>query len=225
MCVACGAALPPGRDRFCGPCRAALTSDTQTTCPRCASTVGAFAAVEDGCIHCRNSTFHFDRTIRLGPYEGLLRELILRLKHEGGELLAELLADLWAEHAESRLRELQAEVVVPVPLHWRRRCTRGYNQSEVLARSLAARLGLPCRPGWLRRARFTPDQTRQTAAMRRDNVRNAFQGRPRQGLRQRCVLLVDDVLTTGSTASEAARALRDAGARRVVVAVLAHDRS
>jgi ComF family protein len=138
--------------------------------------------------------------------------------------LAELLSDLWAEHAATRLRDLGADVVVPVPLHWRRRWSRGYNQSEALARGLAARLGLPCRPRWLRRARFTPDQSRQTAAARRDNVRSAFWARPRAGLRQRCVLLVDDVLTTGSTASEAARALRAAGAARVVVAVLAHDR-
>jgi ComF family protein len=225
ICAACSASLPPGRDRFCSTCRMALTSDVQPTCPHCASTVGAFTQIEDGCLQCRNATFHFEGAIRLGPYEGLLRDLILRIKHEPGELLAELLSDLWAEHAEARLRALGADLVVPVPLHWRRRWTRGYNQSEVLARGLATRLGVPCRPGCLRRARFTPDQTRQTAAARRDNVRGAFQSRPSEHLRQRCVLLVDDVLTTGSTASEAARALHAAGAARVVVAVLAHDRS
>jgi ComF family protein len=225
MCAACSAALPPGKERFCAACRAALTADRQPTCPRCASSIGPHVVLDDRCIQCRNATFHFERAMRLGPYEGLLRELILRLKHAGGELLAELLSDLWAEHSGQRLRELGAEVVVPVPLHWRRRWSRGYNQSAALAGGLAAHLGLPCRPGWLRRARFTPDQTRQTAAARRDNVRGAFTARSRAGLRQRCVLLVDDVMTTGSTASEAARALRAAGAARVVVAVLAHDRS
>jgi len=225
MCAACACSLPPGHERFCSACHAALTADRQPTCPRCASTIGPFVALDDGrCNQCRTASFHFDRALRLGPYEGLLRELIRRLKHGGGELLPELLSDLWAEHAEQRLRELAADVVVPVPLHWRRRWSRGYNQSETLARGLASRLGLPCRPRWLRRARFTADQTRQTAAARRDNVRNAFLVRPGAALQQRSVLLVDDVMTTGSTASEAARALCTAGAARVVVAVLAHDR-
>jgi ComF family protein len=223
-CASCAAALPPGRERFCAACRASLTSDTRPACPRCASTVGPFALLDNGCIHCRDSRFHFECAIRLGPYEGLLRELVLRLKHENGELLAELLSDLWAEHAEARLRAFGADAVVPVPLHWRRRWQRGYNQSEALARGLASRLCLPCRPGWLRRIRSTPDQTRQTAAARRDNVRNVFQaGRKLKGPKN-CVLLVDDVLTTGSTASEAVRALRAAGVDRVIVAVLAHDR-
>jgi predicted amidophosphoribosyltransferase len=104
-----------------------------------------------------------------------------------------------------------------------RRLRRGYNQSEILARPLAGRLRLPCRPGWLRRGRRTPQQTLQPPAGRRENVRGAFRARAGAGLRGRTVLLVDDVLTTGSTAHEAARALRQAGAARVVVAVLAHD--
>jgi predicted amidophosphoribosyltransferase len=82
---------------------------------------------------------------------------------------------------------------------------------------------LPCRPRWLRRIRNTPQQMRQTPADRRDNVRGAFRARARPALRGQTVLLVDDVLTTGSTCSEAARALREAGAARVVVAVLAHS--
>src|SRR5262245_12438003 len=89
MCAACGCPLPPGRERFCPSCRATLTSDCQPACPRCASTVGPFIVLEDGCPSCRHAKFHFERAIRLGPYEGLLRELILRLKHGGGELLAE----------------------------------------------------------------------------------------------------------------------------------------
>jgi ComF family protein len=167
--------------------------------------------------------FHFDRVLRLGPYDGLLREAILRLKYAPGEALAEKLGDLWARHAESRLRELGADVMVPVPLHWWRRFQRGYNQSETLARALAKRLHLPCRPGWLRRIRNTPKQAQQTATARRTNIRGAFHARPRRELTGRTVLLVDDVLTTGSTASEAARALGAAGAARVVVAVLSHS--
>jgi ComF family protein len=165
--------------------------------------------------------FPFDQALRLGPYDGLLREVILRLKHAPGEGLAEVLGELWAEHSEPRLRSLGAAVVVPVPLHWWRRLSRGYNQSEVLARAVAARLGLPCRPGFLRQVRATSHQKGQSTANRRSNVQGAFRGQPHPEMRGQTVLLVDDVLTTGSTAGEAARALLRAGAARVVVAVLA----
>jgi ComF family protein len=161
--------------------------------------------------------------MRLGPYEGLLRDVILRLKKSSGEALADLAGRLWAAHSESKLRDIRADVVIPVPLHWWRRWSRGYNQSEALARAVARRLGLPCRPGWLGRIRYTPLQTRQTPAGRPANVRGAFRARKRATLHSRTVLLIDDVLTTGSTASEAARALREAGAARIIVAVLAHS--
>src|SRR5262249_28634573 len=129
--------------------------------------------------------------------------------------------ELWAAHAEPTLRMAGASVVVPVPLHWRRRWARGYNQSEALARAIASRLRLPCRSGYLRRIRNTPMQSLQSAASRLSNVRDAFRATSTRKLAGQCVLLVDDVLTTANTANEAARVLRGAGAARVVVAVLA----
>jgi ComF family protein len=152
----------------------------------------------------------------------LLRQVILRMKHLSGEGLAEVIGELWAAHLENCLREVKADVIIPMPLHWLRHLQRGYNQSEALARAVAGRLGLPCRPGWLRRIRYTPQQQAQkSASARRENVRNAFLAPARAKLRGKTILLVDDVLTTGSTANEAARALRAAGVKRLVVAVLA----
>jgi ComF family protein len=158
----------------------------------------------------------------LGPYEGHLREAILRTKDARGERLADLLGAFWGMHCETQLAQAKADFVIPVPLHWWRRWRRGYNQSESLGRALAARLHLPCRPRWLRRTRNTPKQVEQTPAERQVNVRGAFRAMAKPELKGRSVLLVDDVLTTGSTASEAARTLKhDAGVERVVVAVLA----
>ena len=225
VCGACGRSLNSEESAFCSACRSILTTDLFPTCPRCAAGVGPHAAVEDGCSQCRDSHFQFEQAIRLGPYDGLLRELVLRLKHSMGETLAELLGELWAENAQARLREVGADVVIPVPLHWWRRFRRGYNQSEALASMLAARLQVPCRPRWLRRIRHTPQQTAQTPSERKENVRGAFRAQSWARLRGKAVLLVDDVLTTGSTCNEAARALRAAGAARVVVAVLARSRT
>jgi len=224
VCNVCEAALPPEQTHFCAPCRSALVTDPFPACPRCASTVGPFVTLEGGCHHCRELAFHFDQALRLGPYDGVLRQVVLRMKESSGETLAEIVGELWADHASARLQDLHADLVIPVPLHWWRRWTRGYNQSDALARALAARLQLPCRTGWLRRSRHTPMQTRQIASDRPKNVRGAFSARTGVPLKGKTVLLVDDVLTTGSTASEAAKALRAAGAQRLIVAVLAHSR-
>jgi ComF family protein len=220
-CHLCGVLLAPGVDSFCPSCRTGLFTDPLPSCPHCAATVGPFAATSGGCVRCRGEGFAFDAAVRLGPYEGLLHDAVLRLKQHTGEGLAELLGGLWAGRDAQKLRALGADAVVPVPLHWWRRLRRGYNQSESLARGIARHLQIPCFPAWLRRLRNTPRQTAQSPTGRRENMRDAFRARTRARLKGRTVLLVDDVMTTGATAHEAARALRAAGAARVVVAALA----
>jgi ComF family protein len=220
-CLLCARDLPPDRPHFCDPCRSALLTDPAESCPRCAGRVGPYAVVEGRCVACRGEPFGFDEALRLGRYEGVLREAVLRLKRHTGEGLAELLGELWAERDASRFEALRADALVPIPLHWRRCWQRGYNQSQAVAWGLSHRLGLPCQPAWLRRVRNTPRQPSQTPAGRKENVRGAFAARRGVRLDGRRVLLVDDVMTTGATASEAARALRTAGAARVTVAVLA----
>jgi len=159
--------------------------------------------------------------VRLGTYDGQLRELVLRMKIEGSEALSEAVGERWAGNICPKLAGNRIDLVVPVPLHWRRRWQRGFNQSELLARALAGRMGVPYQPV-LRRVRHTPKQTTLSPTARRDNVRNAFRVARTAEVRGRAVVLVDDVLTTGSTAHEAARALRDAGTVSIAVAVVAH---
>ena len=123
----------------------------------------------------------------------------------------------------SRLAPLAADVVLPVPLHWWKHYRRGFNQSSILARALAARLGIPCETGRLQRRRATREQKGLEGDNRRDNVKGAFRARPGTNLADKTIILVDDVLTTGATASEAARPLRALKPKRIVLAVLAHD--
>ncbi len=220
-CLACGRPLGDHRASFCADCQGALFADPMPCCPRCAATVGPFGVVDGCCTRCRDEGFAFEAALRLGPYDGLLRQVILCLKTQRGEGLAELLGERWADQAGEAFRSLRADAVVPVPLHFWRRMARGYNQSLAVARGLAGRLGLPCRRWWLRRVRHTPPQTAQTAAGRKENVKGAFAVRTGAALRGCRVLLVDDVMTTGATSGEAARVLRAAGAAAVAVAVLA----
>jgi ComF family protein len=222
VCWGCHELLPPECDDLCADCIGKITADPHATCPRCSSTVGPHVDLTNGCASCRGTAFAFERAIRLGPYDGRLREVILRIKQPNGELLAEALGEIWAAHSELLLKDTAAQAVVPVPLHWSRRWLRGFNQSGILARRVARRLNVPFLPHVLRRIRPTRRQTEVTPAARRDNVREAFRAVSHPALRDRSVLLIDDVLTTGCTASEAAKALRSAGAKRVVVAVLGH---
>jgi ComF family protein len=221
-CWTCACFLSDQTAHICPGCEELLTKDPHATCPRCASSIGPNLPVEDKCLHCRDQRFAFERAVRLGPYDGLLREVILRLKNSRDENLAEIIGSLWARQALPRLRELAPQIVVPVPLHWTRRYfERGFNQTEVLARCLAKALQIPCYPHGIRRLRRTPRQTFQdNAAARRANVRGAFRARAGYDLAGKTVLLVDDVLTTGATAHEAASALRTLKPARIVVAVL-----
>ncbi|HEX3147865.1 MAG TPA: phosphoribosyltransferase family protein [Gemmataceae bacterium] len=160
--------------------------------------------------------------MRVGAYDGPLRDAILQMKHLPGETLAEAMGHLWARHHEQRLRSLGVHVVVPMPLHWRRRLRRGFNQAELLAAPIAQLLGVELQIGWLQRIRATKSQLQLSKTERRTNLAGAFRCATRARLNGLTVLLVDDVLTTGATASEAARALKAGGALDVHVAVLAH---
>src|SRR5437773_233235 len=85
ICPVCGAALAVGQPLPCATCRTTLTAAPRPACPRCGGSIGPFALVEGGCSVCRGTSYHFDQVLRLGPYEGLLRDVILRMKRPGGE--------------------------------------------------------------------------------------------------------------------------------------------
>src|SRR5277367_4808313 len=96
ICAACATAITGKSAYFCHSCAELLTTDPQTTCPRCCSGIGQFEDVSQGCTRCRDDRFQFDEAFRLGPYDGLLRELVLRLKQPSGDILAECVGRLWA---------------------------------------------------------------------------------------------------------------------------------
>ncbi len=227
ICLVCNQALVVGQADFCDSCTKALTADLHPTCPRCAATVGPFTDVTSGCPACRDEKLHFDAALRLGVYhhDGPLGQAVLRMKHAAGEILAYRMGRLWARQRRVTMDSHKLQFVVPVPLHWWRRWRRGYNQSAALAEGLADELHLPLRLRWLRRSRYTPIQTGQAPTNRRANVQGAFRAVARTELRGAAVLLVDDVFTTGSTCDEAAKALRQAGAARIIVAALSRGTS
>jgi ComF family protein len=209
------------RHGLCTTCFGAVTNDPHHLCLRCGQTVGPHTAGSERCAACRTAAFGFRSVIRLGKYDGRLRDAVLRMKLSAGESLADHLGRVFGECRKERFSAAGCDLVVPVPLHWRRAWQRGYNQAAAIAEGIARSMGIPWSARCLRRIRHTPQQLQPSAAARRENVRGAFRVVRGAKVAGKRILLVDDVMTTGSTASEASRMLREAGAREVVVGILA----
>jgi ComF family protein len=167
------------------------------------------------CALCRLGMKGFDAVYTYGSYEGTLRKLVHLFKYGRMELLSKRFGVMLATALP---REVAFDVVVPMPLHWRKRWARGFNQSELLAKEIGRRWGAAV-SNVARRKKNTTAQAGLTNAKRRANVEGAFEIRGR--LDGKHVLLVDDVMTTGATASACARALKGAGAARVTLLTLA----
>jgi ComF family protein len=184
-----------------------------------------FAEGEIRCVLCRRLEPPYVKAAAYGSYESGLRELIHLLKYDGVRPAANVLGRMLAE-AIVPLQPLLAAgpvLLVPVPLHARKRRQRGFNQAELIARA-AVKLDPSRRfelhPA-LNRTRETESQIGLSRHQRRENLRGAFAVTAPEAIRGREVLLVDDVFTTGTTVSECARVLRRAGAAKVYVATVA----
>ena len=163
------------------------------------------------CAACRSGLQGFDYAASFGMYEGALRSLIHLYKYSGMWPLAKPLAG-YLERAIPLDESFDA--VVPVPLYWKKKWDRGFNQAELLARYVAKRRGIPV-ISVLRRKRSTATQAGLASAGRRRNVAGAFALRARKDIAGKKILLIDDVMTTGATASACASVLKRGGAKSV----------
>jgi ComF family protein len=215
VCKSCLSALHPLRGSFCAVCGEALLSPL-------------FANRPDAlCGLCQRAHPPFHRAVAYGSYDGGLKELIHLLKFEQvrpasamlGRMLAEVVVKLEPTLPKGRI------LVVPVPLHARKQAQRGFNQAELVARTALKKLARPERftlsTGVLVRRRETGSQIGLTRHQRRENLRGAFAVTDPTRFAGKNILLIDDVLTTGTTVSECAKVLRRAGASGVWVATVA----
>jgi ComF family protein len=195
-------------------------------CVRCGERlVPAQLLVGDGfCQPCRDWPPEYERAASFGEYEHELRELIHLLKYERVPPASKPLGRLLAESIQAlRLKGAEPTLVVPVPLHSSKRRERGFNQAELIARSALkqARAGFELKTRTLVRKRATRSQVGLDREARIANLRGAFKVVAPKLVAGRTVLLVDDVMTTGATLSECARALKQAGAAKVFAATVA----
>jgi ComF family protein len=226
LCPLCSSTLAARRrDPLCGACWDAITRTAPPGCDRCGLPYKTFDPTPAGivlpggppCGACRADPPGWDWARAGAEYEGVVRDAIHAFKFRGKRALARPLAALIGEQWPPAARDVAA--LVPVPLGRPRERERGFNQAVLLAERLARGLGVDVRPRWLVRTRDTQPQSDLGAAERRANVRGAFEARA--DVAGRHVVVVDDVLTTGATVAECARALRAAGAARVGVVAVA----
>ena len=220
LCLGCGEIVAtPGA--LCMRCWQGFSFITAPLCVRCGVPFIEDPGLGAQCAECLARPPRYRRARAALVYDDRSRKLVLPFKHGDRTDMARACAR-WMARAGSDLLQ-EAELVAPVPLHWRRLLTRRYNQAQLLAAGIARDSGILLAPDLLRRRRWTGSQAGLKATERRRNVRSAFDIHPRwvQKVRGRSVLLVDDVLTTGATVDACVRVLGGAGARHVDVLTLA----
>lgn len=202
---------------ICKGCLKNLPYISQRVCLHCGENL-----ISDGdyCKRCKGKKFIVDRALSPFLYINEIRCLIHSLKYDGKKYVSKCLAKFMADYFLKQ--NLFADIIIPIPLCDKRLKQRGYNQSELLANEISKHLNLKVNTESLKRVKETPTQTELTSIERQKNMRDAFRVYKPKLIRNKSVLLIDDVYTTGATVNECARVLKDAGVSCVYVLTAAH---
>jgi ComF family protein len=202
MCIACRTLLPINApQRFiCADCRKLF---------------------EPLPLSCSEETFYFTRNYPMFAYDEILRELLLDVKFNAKKRAAQGLGLLWAECLKDRLPENVSDFeLVPMPMHKKKQRERGFNQAEIMAVPLAEVLGIPVSKVLIRTKNTLP-QSQVHHSRRAENVKNVFALAPEITVKGKNYILADDIFTTGASLNECAKALKNAGAAKVLCITLA----
>jgi ComF family protein len=220
VCTICGGSVRAG-EYLCSHCDGKAVRIVAPFCEKCSEPFEGSITSEFTCANCAHRTIHFDAAVSAYRGRGIVREIIHEFKY-GRQIHLRHLVARWLQAAldDERIRGYEFDIIVPVPLHAARQRERGFNQASLLAGLLSAQISIPSKPS-LERIRYTTTQTALDRSERMENLHNAFRLRKNAYVRGLRVLLIDDVLTTGSTLSECARVLKRAGALSVHAATAA----
>jgi competence protein ComFC len=213
-CIVCSA---PVGSRACNICEACLDkiSLIRDQCPVCSGFL-----FEGHCRICSERTFYPSSNISIAEYRGVMKKLLHRLKFNDDRRL-HIPAGLLALKEISR-RKVRADIITCVPMNARKKWKRGFNQSALIAKLIAKETDTPFRP-LLKEKRKTVTQRELGLRQRFINVINRYQVRKRADLKDKSVMIIDDVFTTGATVNECARVLRAAGAKDVFSVTIARS--
>ena len=211
-CPVCGRIVMPKGRLICPDCVDQLSWVSQPVCKRCGKEI--FVDTAEYCLDCTRHPRSFVSGRALLNYNRTASRSMAQIKYNNRREYLDFYAEAMARRLGPAVRRMNAQALVPVPVHPSRMKVRGFNQAEELARRLSEKLDIPVNAGLLRRNRNTVPQKDLNPAQRLKNLQEAFvASRPPAGLKS--VILVDDIYTTGSTVEACARVLRGAGIERV----------
>ena len=206
---------------LCATCQSRAPRISAPFCAKCSEPFFGAITQAFSCANCAHRLLHFDAAVAAYRSRGLVRKLVHDFKYGRQRHLRYPLAEWLGKTLDDpRLRGRRFDMIVPVPLHAARERERGFNQATLLAEVLTNSISVPLLPV-LERIRYTTTQTAYDRAERIENLHDAFRLRKNRDVRGLRVLLIDDVLTTGSTLSECARVLKASGAISVHAATAA----
>lgn len=224
-CLICHTRIPGSKaqEPLCARCKEKINTLIPPFCAKCGRSISGAYTQEGKCASCLKGHFYFDRAWAGYAYEGVIKEMLHYFKYKQrvglGRPLAGLMLDFIKDY---RLPLSSCDYIIPIPLSPARFREREFNQAYVLAAALADYLKLKLLDNNLKRVRNTRSQAELDNRGRWKNIKGAFKIKTPGLIKDKSILLIDDVLTTGATASEAAKALKNAGADSVYVLTLAN---
>ncbi|OVE77169.1 hypothetical protein BVX99_03345 [bacterium F16] len=218
MCPLCSERQPEDGKPICSTCFSDLSIIHGRTCTKCG---GPLLTEHARCRECTDSPrVWWQSAVSAFCFDGLSREAVHRFKYHGDVSLIPFLSDACISAWNERCPDKTVDCIVPVPLHWLRKLRRGYNQSEMICTEISQALSAPMIRA-VKRVRWTPPQAQLSKSKRQNNLKNAFLVSNQERIRGKSLLLVDDVMTTGSTLNECSRQLVKAGAAEVNILTIA----
>ena len=221
-CPACGTVLiADGEQLFCPECLSTINFTTSPLCTSCGLPFTVTEGANHLCEDCILAPPPFSMARALGKYEGSLLDVIHLFKYHGNVSAGEALGRMMAKARYDSLAIGNYSLIIPVPLHLKKLRDRGFNQSLILASQISKMFSIPLDFTTLRRVIHTESQVGLSRQKRAANVRGAFEITDQSRIKNKKVLLIDDVYTTGSTAKECSKILAQNGAEEVAVLTLA----
>lgn len=225
-CPICGMILKRQEKRICHSCKRVLPRICEPMCSRCGKPMDDRDMESEYCFDCKRKQINQDvltKGTALWLYDKRMKKAMADFKYGGCSENAHFFADELYRFRGEQMRKWQAEAIIPVPLHWRKKWFRGYNQAASLASALGARMSIPVYTDILKRKRYTKPQKGLSDRERRCNLQKAFcinQSIQVNERNLRRVLLVDDIYTTGATLESCATVLRTVGVEEIYFACL-----
>ena len=221
QCLLCNTSFTPENSRyFCNKCYDDFSFIKNPVCEKCGLPFQTQEGADHLCGQCITGKHFFDKARSVSTYDGTLRKALHGFKYNEKSLLSKPLSQILAAYGENLLNQKEYDAIVPVPLHSKRLRQRGYNQALILAKTAGKAWGIKVDIKSLERVKWTIPQTVLSKNERQKRIRGSFSCSPER-VRDKNLLIIDDIYTSGSTVSECARILKKNGALKVDVLTFA----